>query len=134
MEVQKIRKKIGIGNEGKIHKIFASLIKQYEAHNQLNALWSYNASGEKRNEITGALLKAKGLQSGWADYQFISLNNNIAEIVFIEFKYGKNKQSLNQEVFATRIINSKCSNIKYFVCYSAEEAINALIESNILLN
>lgn len=132
------RKKIGIGAEGLIHKQFASIIRGYEAYNKLNCLyWSYNASGEKRTPMTGALLKAKGLNKGMADYVFFqkkSLPDTVPKfylnVIFIEFKAGKNKQSDSQKNFESKFID--LFNCKYYTCYSVNEAINVLEKENII--
>jgi hypothetical protein len=62
-------KRRGLGKEDMIHKAFARTVEAYKSINKLNCAWySYDASGEKRNIITGALLKAKGLKAGHPDY------------------------------------------------------------------
>lgn len=124
-------KKIGIGAEGLIHKDFAKQITQYETYNQHNwDFWSYSASGEKRNAITGSLLKAKGLKTGQPDYVFYYTRDNITCLFFIEFKANKNKQSDTQIIFEKQVC--KNANTYYFVCYSVEEAIIKLTEYNLL--
>lgn len=128
-------KKIGIGNEGKLHKDFANLVRQYEGYKKLNCIrWSYDASGEKRSAITGSLLKAKGLRTGKPDYEFIfkgCINNlPIACYLYIEFKFGQGKQSESQKVFEESV--KEFLNIKYYIAYSVEEAINILIDNGII--
>lgn len=121
------RKKIGIGAEGKLHKDFAGIIKQHEGYNNFNCIaWSYNASGEKRTAITGALLKAKGLATGWADYTFYKATNGICEVIFLEFKADKGKQADSQKEFEQKIKDSGCPNIHYYVVYSVQEALDIL--------
>jgi hypothetical protein len=72
---KKIRAK-GLGQEDRTHKSFASIIRRYEVLGLLNCpWWSYDASGEYRNVKTGALLKAKGLRPGKADYEFKTIRN-----------------------------------------------------------
>jgi hypothetical protein len=120
-------KKIGIGAEGLIHKQFAIIVKQYEIYNQINCLfWSYNAAGEKRSPITGSLLKAKGLKTGQADYTFYYQNRNsyTVNILFLEFKAKKGKQSESQKDFASKF--EKTDNVNYEVCYSVNEAVSVL--------
>jgi hypothetical protein len=139
MTLKKHFKKKGIGSEGKIHKDFAMTIKQYQGYKQLKAdWWSYDASGEKRNAITGALLKAKGLNSGKPDYEFIQVktspNNKglcLAHYIYIEFKKPKDinspagTQSDNQRKFESIFKNA--TNVNYYICYSVKEAIDILI-------
>jgi hypothetical protein len=128
----KTRKKVGIGNEGKMHKDFAKIIRQYEGYKRLNCLrWSYDASGEKRSVMTGSLLKAKGLKSGKADYEFIKkLSDNIAHYLYLEFKFGKGKQSDSQKEFEA--LFKDFSNVKYCVVYSIQEAIEILKQNGFL--
>lgn len=126
-------RKIGIGAEGIIHKQFATIVKQYEFYNQLQCLfWSYNASGEKRTAITGALLKAKGLKTGQADYTFFYNQNNVANILFIEFKAKKGKQSDTQKEFESKFAN--LTNVDYQVCYSVNDAVELLKKVKIIKN
>lgn len=135
----KSRKKIGIGNEGRLHKDFASIVRQYESYKKLDVLlWSYFPSGEKRSAITGALLKAKGLAKGIPDYFFIQKRSVISafepeydvKIVFIEFKFGKGKQSYSQVEFEKKM--GGLQNVTYRLCYSVEEAINVLLKEKII--
>jgi len=132
-----MKRKIGIGVEGLIHKKFASLIYKYETYNKLNCeWWSYDASGEKRNAITGSLLKSKGLKSGKADYEFIMIKNNIAYYIYIEFKKPKTensvagKQSKSQKEF--EIVFENVANVNYYVCYSVQDAIDILIKNKFI--
>lgn len=122
-------KKRGLGGEDKIHKDFSRTLQQYEAYNQTNILcWSYIASGEHRNKITANLLKAKGVKRGWGDYVILSDTDNtgIVHVIFIEFKYGKNKQSEYQVNFQNNLKQSQCLNVHYQVCYSVDDAIEYL--------
>lgn len=131
-------KKIGIGSEGKMHKDFANIVKQYEGYNKLDCLfWTYNASGEKRNAITGALLKAKGLACGFPDYIFFQKVISAVEsefdlkVIFIEFKAKKGKQSESQKEFEDKFSNLQ--NASYNLAYSVEDGINILIKNKIIL-
>jgi len=125
-------RKIGIGAEGLQHKQFANIVRQYEAYKQLNCrFWTYSASGEYRKPTTGALLKAKGLKTGFADYMFIYRNTGgLDHLLFIEFKAGKNKQSQSQVDFEKLFEES--ANSFYYVAYSVEEALNILKRHNII--
>ncbi len=126
-------KKIGIGAEGLIHKNFADLLRVKEYLKQINCVfWSYNAAGEKRSPITGSLLKAKGLKTGQADYTFYYQNRNsyTVNILFLEFKAKKGKQSESQKDFASKF--EKTDNVNYEVCYSVNEAVAVLEKFGIM--
>lgn len=128
-------RKIGIGAEGSIHKSFAAMVRQYEAYGKLDCLfWTYNASGEKRSVITGALLKAKGLAKGFPDYVFFQKRQVISafelKVVFIEFKAGKGKQSDSQREFQAKF--DGLHNARYYLCYSVDEALKALQKEEII--
>jgi hypothetical protein len=139
-------KKIGIGAEGLIHKNFADLLRVKEYLKQINCVfWSYNAAGEKRSPITGALLKAKGLKTGQADYTFYYQNRNSynVNILFLEFKAKKGKQSESQKDFEKRkrererMIRDESKfeakdNVNYEVCYSVDEAVSVLEKFGIM--
>lgn len=144
-------RKIGIGKEGQIHKNFAGIVKQYEAIKRLNCLfWTYNAGGEKRTPITGALLKAKGLACGFPDYVFFSRiqpkGNTYCRVVFIEFKQEKGKQSDSQKEFQAKFNCSQeipnlveswqsqdLMNVSYHVCRSVEEGLKVLQHWSIII-
>ena len=132
----KQRKKIGIGPEGTMHKNFARLVRQYEAYNRLKdcAAWTYNAAGEKRSIMTGALLKAKGLAKGWPDYLFIKSvakkKQFIAEFIWIEFKAPNGKQS--DEQFDFEVTCQHMQNMRYYLAYSVEQAIKILEKEGFL--
>ena len=55
------------GGEDLLHKTFAQIIAKYEFYKKTNPslVWTYIASGEKRNAVTGALLKTKGVKRGF---------------------------------------------------------------------
>ncbi len=128
----KTRKKIGIGKEGQIHKEFATLVKKYEFHKKLDCIfWSYNASGEKRTMITGALLKAKGLKTGIPDYEFRFARDKILHSLFIEFKYGKGKQAESQIDFQNKI--EIFDNAYYEIARSVEEGIKILQKYKLII-
>lgn len=128
-----LKRKIGIGVEGKIHKDFANLVKQYEFYKKLDCIWwSYSASGEYRKPTTGALLKAKGLKTGFPDYWFIYRIENIDYNLYIEFKANKGKQSENQLDFENKFKDSK--NSFYYLARSVKEAINILTKHKLILD
>lgn len=121
-----------LGPEDLQHKQFANTIKHYKALNKLNCcFWSYSPSGEKRNAITGSLLKAKGLTKGIPDFEFRLLKDKIMQHIYIEFKYGKNKQSPEQVYFQKTCDES--INDNYYLAYSVDDAINILIDNGVIL-
>jgi hypothetical protein len=137
----------GLGIEDKIHKDFAAIIRQLELYKKLNCnFWSYDSTGEKRTVMTASLLKAKGLQSGKADYLFIKnrqcgrkhgCNSPIFETLYfwIEFKKPKTKsaagkQSESQKDFEDIFKDSV--NSFYFVAYSVKEAIEFLEKNGVI--
>lgn len=156
-KTRKTRKK-GLGYEDNLHKLFANTIRQYEGWKQLDcAWWGYNAAGEKRSIITGSLLKAKGLKSGEADYQFLlkkqsgySLSRYYADeygrqrnvptyslhYIYLEFKKPKTSSSVagtlsdKQEAFQAMV--EDCDNADYYVVYSVQEALEILIKHGII--
>jgi hypothetical protein len=127
-----MRKRIGIGGEGILHKQFATAIKKLQLYKQVYFIqWTYNAAGEKRSITTASLLKTKGVQKGHPDYVFYGKdNNNYVKIVWIEFKYGKNKTTEEQKEFQNSFIG--INNTFYYVAYSVEEAMNILKQHNLI--
>ena len=59
-------------------------------------------NGEARNAITGSILKKMGVKKGVADY-FIFKPNHLKQRLWLEFKSGKGKQSLEQKEFQSMI-------------------------------
>lgn len=120
----------GLGQEDLMHKQFGGLMKRYDGLNQLNCQWfSYDASGEYRNEKTGALLKAKGLNPGKSDYEFKVCQDDIAHHIYIEFKTEKGKQSENQKLFEQ---TCNASNEHYYIARSVPQALDILTKHNII--
>ena len=120
----------GLGEEDLMHKSFANIMKQYEAHKKLNCSWfSYDASGEKRTAQTGSLLKAKGLRPGKADFEIITIKNNTSHHHYLEFKTLKGKQSPNQKIFEESCV---ASNQHYSIVRSVAEAISLLEKEGII--
>lgn len=123
-------KRRGLTAEDLMHKDFKKLIERYEFFKKLNcSRWSYDASGEYRNEQTGALLKSKGLKPGKADYEFITIRNNIAHYIYLEFKTKTGKQSENQKIFEA---SCTAENQRYHIVRSNQEAIEKLIIENVI--
>ena len=119
--------------EDKIHKEFSKQIYLLENTRNLNCIhWGYSGSGEKRNLITGALLKAKGLKRGEPDYHFYYTKNNLLFVLFLEFKSQKGKQSDEQKHFENKF--KGLENCNYFIVKSAKEGIDILKEVGIARN
>jgi len=78
--------------------------------------------GEARDARVGAKLKRKGVRKGMADYLYLRPNPTYGSL-WIEFKVGKNKQSLSQIHFQE--LADDC-NQKYVVCYDLEDAIDVV--------
>jgi hypothetical protein len=71
------------------------------------------------------------VQKGHPDYVFyVKDNNNYVKIVWIEFKYGKNKTTEEQKEFQNSFIG--INNTFYYVAYSVEEAMNILKQHNLI--
>jgi hypothetical protein len=81
--------------------------------------FTYNASGELRTKITGALLKKKGLQRGIPDFTIDKSVNNIKFLLYLEAKVGKNKQTKEQKEYEERA--EKNNNEMYRVVRTIEE-------------
>ena len=112
----KTSRKIGIGAEGIQHKHFANTIKQYEFYKKLNCVfWTYSASGEYRKLTTGALLKAKGLKTGFPDYHFIYRIDGIDHNIFLEFKAGKTNKVKVKLIFKAFLKTAKTLFIMWFI-------------------
>ena len=78
--------------------------------------------GEARDARVGAKLKRKGVRKGMADYYYMR-PNVLYNSLWIEFKVGKNTQSLSQIEFQDLAEECKA---KYVVCYTLDEAIAVL--------
>ena len=72
----------------------------------------------------GLARKAKnsGLKKGIADL-FLPVRNMFYSGLYIEMKWEKNKQSIEQKDFQTFV---ECQGYKYVLCYSAEKAIKEI--------
>lgn len=117
--------------EDHLHKLINGFIQQAIFYKRTKLLtWTYNASGEKRDLRTGALLKAKGLLKGLPDFECRYLEDDVVHHIYFEVKVGKNKQSLEQITFANTCKDSK--NNHYYLVYSLEEVIEALEKKKVL--
>ena len=73
----------------------------------------------KRSQQSGKILKAAGLKPGVPDV-CLPVSRDGYSALFIEMKYGKNKESVEQTLFITELEvygHNKC-----VICYSAEQA------------
>lgn len=104
-------------HEDKLHKDIAQYLHYMIAGE--NDFWTYMPFGEKRNAITGALLKAKGTKRGVPDFMILLTRENTTHIIWLEAKCGKNKQSLEQKEFENRAKNAY--NEKYYVVKSLDD-------------
>lgn len=86
--------------------------------------YCFFAIENKRKTERGYLLKAQGIISGVADL-CLALPTEKHGALYIELKYGKNKQTENQINWQNEI--TKHGN-KYAVCYNLNEAIDIIIE------
>lgn len=125
--------KRGIGQEDKIHINFGQLIQQYEFYRKLKNCphWSYQPFGEQRSKLTGGLLKKKGTKKGVPDYLFIKDNKGIAEMIWLEFKAEKGKQSAEQ--FNFQITCDHMKNMRYYLPRSVEEGLKIIEQEGILI-
>jgi len=106
-------------NEEAMHKTFyaiARLNMRIERH-----LFKIE-HGVRLNTITASRLKSQGLKGGLPDYLFYKKNSN-GQILWIEFKYAKNKQSESQKAFEFLATEN---NDKYLLSYDIDEAIAAV--------
>jgi hypothetical protein len=124
-----MKKRRGLGIEDKMHKSFATIVRSYEAFNQLNCtFWSYYPAGENRTVTTGSLLKAKGSKCGIPDFFFIQEHENFYNLTWIEFKTPTGKQSESQKEF------EEIFKKDYFIARSVEEGVKILEERGIVNN
>lgn len=84
--------------------------------------YCFFAIENKRKTEKGYLLKAIGILSGVADL-CLALPTENHGALYIELKYGKNKQTENQIKWQKEI--TKHGN-DYIVCYTIEEALNKI--------
>lgn len=79
-------------------------------------------NGGKRNLITAKKLKAEGVKAGVSDL-FIYLPASGYHGLFVEVKYGKNKQQQSQIEFQSKV---EKNGYKYILVYSLEDLINGI--------
>lgn len=74
----------------------------------------------KRSWANGKHMKQEGLSAGFPDISILVPRAKTAGF-FIEMKVGKNKMTLNQEIWKQRL---ESQHYKHELCYSADEAID----------
>lgn len=79
-------------------------------------------NGGLRSKITGARLKAEGVKAGVADI-FIYRSNSSYHGIFLELKFGTNKQQKTQKEFQKK---AESEGYLYLVCYSVAEVYHHL--------
>ena len=103
--------------EDELHKQIAQYL--FYTIKSKNDFWTYMPFGEKRNIITGALLKAKGTKKGVPDFLILKRQKTTTKIIWLEVKTGKNKQTQEQIDFENKI--SGMYNEDYYVIHSIQE-------------
>jgi hypothetical protein len=76
-------------SEGMLHR---AVVQQIVIRAHPTVFWAHIPNGEKRSQITGALLKAMGVQRGVPDLLFIQ----DGKVYFLELKTAKGRLSLEQ--------------------------------------
>ena len=118
------KSKRGLGYEDILHKNTAEVLSKYK-------IWfTYIPSGEKRNIMTGALLKAKGLKRGLPDFWIRYKTSFTMHNLYLEAKCAKNKQSPEQIAFQKSCEGSV--NEKYYVYRNLNELINILEKEGVI--
>jgi len=104
--------------------VFMTTVRYWEA--QIPELKWLHAipNGGARNAVTGARMKAEGVRKGIWDVHFPCPRGPYNGL-WIEFKYGKNKLSPDQEAFGEFV---RAQGYQTGVAYSAEEGIRILEE------
>ena len=107
--------------EDKLHKQIGNYLFQLESLGKFGraGFFTYMPFGEKRDLKTGALLKAKGTKRGVPDFIVIFRDIEISDLLWIECKSEKGKQSLEQKEFELKTKNQ--INEKYIVIRSLNE-------------
>jgi len=93
----------------------------------LNPNWMYThiPSGERRDKVTAARLKAMGLKAGWPDFIFVGPSN----VLFLELKRLGGKPSEAQKEVAAGLRARGCH---YHLSDTLEDAIATLNEVGII--
>jgi hypothetical protein len=67
--------------------------------------------------------KMMGVKGGIADLFIMKKTNRGKPLIWIEFKIGKNKQSLSQKIFEQIAIEA---DLPYYLCYNLDNAIDVI--------
>lgn len=107
--------------EDRLHKQIANYLAQLENIGKFGrpGFFTYMPFGEKRNAITGSLLKSKGTKKGVPDFMVIFRDNKMSETLWIECKSEKGKQSEEQKEFELK--TKQQVNENYIVVKSCDE-------------
>lgn len=107
--------------EAALQKAFVDNLVYWTLEGRLKCVWTSiaNENGSNDKPLYGMVLRALGKVRGAPDMVFLWDSGS----GFIEFKAGKNKQTMQQRIFADWC---KVCNVNYEVCYTPEEAKNTL--------
>lgn len=120
-----------MGEEDRMHVQFGQLMLQYEFYNKSKWIFfTYLPFGEQRTKLTGGLLKKKGCKRGVPDFLFIREKNKVAEMIWLEFKTDKGKQS--REQFNFQVNCEHVGNMRYYLPRSVEEAVKIVEEIGLI--
>lgn len=81
-------------------------------------------NGGSRNKLEAINLQKEGVLAGVGDLFLMAANHGYNGL-FIEMKFGRNTQSINQMDFEKECIDA---GYKYVLCYTFDEFRNAIIE------
>lgn len=115
-----------MGNKQEEDILQAEIVKWYNNNYCLNyhknrgVIFSV-PNGGNRNKTEAMKLKATGLLAGVSDLIVILPNS---KVLFVEVKFGNNKQQQNQIEFQEKI---ESLNHKYYVVYSLEQFKNIVL-------
>jgi hypothetical protein len=119
-------------NSNHEHLLQVSCCKYLETLKKLNQIIEYFAVpngtvyGAKNNIVYGAKMKREGVKAGVSDLVVILKQ----KILFIELKFGKNKQTDSQKEFENNILKGNQDIMQYSTIYDFG-AFCKLIENNL---
>jgi hypothetical protein len=108
----------------KLEELHQKAFFQWLAYNYpgvFHLTW-HTPNGGKRNAIEAAKFKQMGVKAGVPDV-FMAIPYGVYHGLFIEFKAGKNKLTVDQSEMAIRLIEQ---GYRVEVCYSVEDAIEVV--------
>lgn len=109
-------------NEAKLQRnLIATFRKAFPQY----ALMFFAIENKRKTQtpIQGAILKSQGVTSGVADL-CLALPTCQYGALYIELKYGKNKQSENQKNWQAEC---EANGNKYIICYTLNEAFEHIV-------